>query len=306
MNTLSLKTIAACLLFVMGACCVSCYHAPSADDEEVDQIAKKLITFNDFTVTKMDIKELDMGESRAATGTSETSVNHLLVVDVFEGDIAQTVERHDSDGHSVLAEPVEMLLTAGKHDIYFISSENRWHAFDREKLSLQWNDQTGILKDVWAKHLALKVDANTEETKAIKMDRCVAYVQVKINDALPQHLSSFRMDMTGGSWEYSLTKRGGQAPVQIGRTVSVPSSYIGNTGVGIGLFSFVPDGASSAPLLEVVARDATGAAITSHSFYDVPLTVNRYASYSGNFFTGSRTNTLSVEEDWAAPYELNY
>jgi len=286
------KYIAACALILAGTCCVSCYKSPAGEDDpeenpvvgnsgEQGSANRRLISFQDFTITKMEMSELD--QSRAVDAYS-SPIHHFLVVDVVDNKIQTVYERHHSEEQQVLNDPVSMDLSYGVHDLYFLCSENQWSNFNPQTLRLTWDNSTEILKDVFAKHLRLKVDANTDSYQTLKMDRCVAYVRVIVNDVLPDNLSTLHLQLNGGCWEYDLVNKTGGVSSQVSRAVSIPVAYDRSSGVSTGIFTFLPEGHKSLESFDVVAWDASGNTLAAKQFTDVPLQVNRYTKFSCTLF----------------------
>lgn len=280
------KYLAACALIAMSACCLSCYKsADEAQDEDPivsGDTETRHFTFTDLSVTKNVMPEYGSSSSSKA---DESDVNYLMVVDIKDGRVCSLIQRSDPVNHAVMEENVEMYLQDGTHDIYFIASENQWHEYDLEKRIFRWDSQTAILKNVWVKHVELKVDENTDNSKSIKMDRCVGYVRMEIEDALPDDLAGLQLSLDGGSWEYSLDDRAGTEPAIIARNVSVPTSYRGKTGVATGIFTFLPKGSSSAQRFTVSATSSSGLEIARKSFEKIPLQVNRQTTRSAKLFS---------------------
>jgi len=288
------------LLLICGAGLVSCYGGKRHSSIPED-LSNRTITFSQFNVTEGLIGD-DFISSRAA---AEIHVNYLKVIDVVGGEVIQTVTRSVDNGDDVCAD-LTLNLSFGSHDLYFVSSANMWHEYDEDALTLRWNKETAILGDVWSKHLSLTVDANTASTQSVSMNRVVAYVKVVIEDALPSNLDRFQGALTGGSWTFDIQNQCGGTAALVGRTVVVPSSSLGNTGVGVGLFTFVPSGATSATSYVFSAFDASLSSIASVTFNNVPIEANHYTTYSGKLFTSGPTLSISVNGDWATPNEYSF
>lgn len=292
------KLLTAYAFLMIGVCCVSCYkesHDPIKKDvgEIVDpensgtsnggSVKSKLITFGDFSVTKMDMS-VNEQMSRSEMSEEDKPLNHFLVVDVVDGKPVFVHELHEAESHNVLSDPVSIDMAYGKHDVYFLCCENRWANFDSQFLTLEWNADCQILKDVWAKHVALDVNEGTEATRSVKMDRCVSYVRFIIEDAIPVGVSKLRMQVDGGSWTYDLRKRCGAAKSLVVREVNVPGSYVGQSGVSTGIYTFVPANTATASRFDIFALGSDGTAMGSYSVSNVPIKVNRYTPYSGRLF----------------------
>jgi len=288
------KYIAACALFLMGSCCVSCYKSTANDSDPIidpdggggqeSPLSKsKLIVFSDFSVTKMEMA-INEQSSRSVDAEEEKPLNHLLVADVVDDKVVYLYESHNAENHDALSKPVTIDMSYGKHDLYFLCSENLWDEFDLHNLTLQWNADCQILKDVWFKHVALEVTEATDTPRSVKLERCVSYLRFTIDDALPATVKALRLQVDGGSWTYDFRNRCGAAKSLVTREVGVPDSYIGKSGVSTGIYTFVPDDCISASRFDVLALDAAGNTVGSFSATTVPIKVNRYTPYNGTMF----------------------
>lgn len=285
--------IAACAL--MGTCCVSCYQP-----KESAELESRQISFEQFSVTES-LMGRDVIPASRATQADAVQIDHLLVLDVMNGDVVQTVERHDDTTHAALSEPVTLNMDFGTHDVYFLCAVNPWASFSSSELSLTWNAQTSLLNDVWVKHLTLTVDAKTAGNQSVVMDRCVSYIRVVMEDALPANLSTIDVQLVGGSWTYNLAEGAGGTASTVGRLVNVPNNLLGQTGVSTGFFTFVPKNATTAEKLTLVAKNASNQVISSAEVSQVPINVNRYTIFSGSFFSANQGISLSVNSGWDDP-----
>jgi len=287
-----MKTYQFLLCAIAGAgLLVSC----NADKSDVFEPETVNVTFNGFEVESGSLSEL----TRA-----ETTYN-LLAVDVKDGSYVQSVSRVQVPMSEALAD-VTMPLRVGQHKVYIVCSAQPWHNFDESALLVSWNDQTAPLGDTWSAVVDVNVKSGDAQTKSVQLDRMVAYVRTMITDALPTNLAEFRQNLVGGSWCLNLTQQTGDVAAQIIRSTSIPTSYLGNANIGVGLYTFVPSGVTAAASYSLTALDNEGATIQSITFNNVPLQVNRYTNYQGNYFGYTTGFSVSLKSDWNPAVTINF
>ncbi len=245
-------------------------------------------TFNGFSVEDGSISEL----------TTRAEANYsLLAVDVKDGSYVQSISRLQVPMSEALSD-VTLPLRVGSHKIYIVCSTQPWHSFDEASLLVSWNDQTAPLGDTWTAVVDVNVQSGDAQSKSVSLSRSVAYVRTLITDALPTNLSEFRQNLVGGSWCFNLVQQTGDVAAQIIRSTAIPSAYVGQTNVGIGLYTFLPSGATAATSYSLTALDSDGATIQTVSFKDVPLAVNRYTTYQGCYFGYNTNFQVSLQTEW--------
>lgn len=289
-NIKILLKLAACAAFVS---CDSTVSEVLIDPSSVDY------TFTDFTVVQGSLDEF-LTRSEAATKNYS-----LLAVDVVDGTCVQSVVRNQLPESEALAD-LQLSLSIGTHDIYFVCGSNHWDSFDEKSLLVAWDDSTAALSNVWTSHLEVSVVAGAEQSRSVDLQRAVSLVMTYITDSLPSNVCSFRNTLTGGTWTYNLSKMSGDIAATITRTVSVPESRRGTTGFQTGIYTFVPSTGSVADSFESSALNASSEAVATHTFSSVPLEVNRYTMYKGDFFHSDASFTFSLQGDWGEPIEINF
>ena len=229
----------------------------------------------------------------------------LLAVDVKDGAYVQQVTRIQLPSSQSLAN-VEMQLTSGLHHIYFLCAAKPWAEFDPDQLQVHWTEQNAALGDTWSACVEVDVQGKKAQPQTVQLSRVVAYIRTTMEDALPSHLSFFRQILVGGSWSFDLVSQTGGMAQQIVHDFAVPQSVIGQSGVSIGLYTFVPESATEASNYTLSAFDAQSAPIQSYTFYAVPLAVNQYTNYKGTFFDVKSRFGISLQTDWLDPVVIGY
>jgi len=273
-----------CCTLVSASLLLSC----QSDKNEILESDTVNYTFSGFTVESGSLSEYS---TRAESSYS------MLVVDVMDGQYVQSVSRVQVSMSEALAD-VTLPLQVGSHHIYLLCSNRPWHQFNESDLLVSWDEQTSALGDAWTASVNLDVEAGAAKSQSVSLSRAVAFVRVMVEDALPADIAQFRHNLNGGSWTFNLVKQSGDVPAQLVRTSAVPSSYVGQSGVGVGIYTFVPSGATTAAGYTLTALDASGATLQTVSFSDVSLVANRYTTYQGDFFAYSSALKLSLQNDW--------
>lgn len=293
---MKVNLVVACSLLSVWPCYVSCgddSHPQSLVEENQSQV----ITFEPFVVTTG-----ILGETKSET---VPVTNYLKVIDLSGGRICQEINRSQQTDTDVLA-PLSLDLSFGHHDLYFVCSSNRWHSYDTNDLLLTWDSSTAQLYDAWGVHLGLDVNASTSVNQSVCMERLVAYLQMVMTDAIPAGVSSFENKLTGGSWTLDLKTMSGAMAGVVGRTVALPADSIGATGVSVGLYTFVPQGTTTAAIYQFSALDKDGGVVATRVFTNVPISANHYTIFSGNVFGSESGFGLSVDGNWGAPNEIPF
>lgn len=274
---------------------VSLFASCKSEKDEILDSELVNYTFSGFEVETGDIGELS---TRAEANYS------LLAVDVVNGKYVQSVSRITKPKSEALSD-ITLPLKKGSHKIYILCGSKPWENFDENTLLVTWNEEFP-LSDTWGAVVDVNVQSRYEETKQVTLTRTVSMVRVVISDAMPENLAKFRQVLVGGSWSFDLVQQCGDLASQIARVTDVPSSLIGKTGNYVSFYSFVPKGATSAASYTLSALDSDDNVFESVSFADVPMGVNRYATYKGNFFTYNNGFSLTLDDAFGGGTETSF
>jgi hypothetical protein len=129
----------------------------------------------------------------------------------------------------------------------------------------------------------------------------VAKLKMTINDAIATGTTQFLV--TPAVWYYGMDYTSGDPVAQATNqaiTVSVPSSYVGESGKFLSVFTF----SSSAQWNTNVTLAASNgtSTISSVTINNVPFQRNHSTEYSGNLFTAGGNSTLSLNDTWGDPF----
>lgn len=84
-------------------------------------------------------------------------------------------------------------------------------------------------------------------------------------------------------------------------SVAVPDSYVGTTGMAVSFFGFSSATEWTTPLT-VSARDEDNDIIGMVNVAAAPFMANRATEFSGSLFSTSGTFTITLNDEWDAPW----
>ena len=232
-----------------------------------------------------------------ATSVSESDMTDVWVLDYMDGVLMQQIHQTSSDadwGHP------QMTFVYGEHEVYFVASRGLGATLNTDYDKITW---TGPRDTFWRKY-ELTVDEMTAGNHIIQMDRCCTRLRVTINDEVPAELDY--VIITPATWYYGLNYITGEAVDDVsgeGREISVPATYIGTSGqLTLSIF-----GMSSATEwttnITVAGCDVDDNILGSASIANAPFKANRTTEYSGTLFNNNKTFTLTLNDEWADPYQ---
>lgn len=267
------KLLFSCL--IAGACLgTSCNN-----QEEINLEKTYPYTFTGFEVNSGSIEDL--------TRATESDVFSMLVVDVVNDTYVQKVERIASES---ALDDLTLDLSYGSHKIYFVLGRQAWANFDETSLSVSWNESSQ-LGETWSAVVPVDVTGPEKDQIEVKLLYSIAYTRLHITDAIPANVSYIRQVLVGGSWTFDLLNQCGGTASTITRQVNLPSSYLGQKDVKLGICSFVPNGANKAESYSLTAYSTQGESLVSRTFTDVELVAGQYVSYKGCFFSSPSSNS---------------
>lgn len=227
----------------------------------------------------------------SANGTAMTDV---WVFDYVGGELQQTVHQDDNTAADFGSPSID--LSYGTHTLYFVASRGLTPTVNTTDHTITWVKPS----DTFHKALTLTVDANTG-SQSVTLERMVAKLKMTINDAIATGTTAFIV--TPQTWYYGMDYTSGDPVVQATNqaiTVSVPSSYVGESGKFLSVFTF----SSSAQWNTNVTLAAFNGSstISSVAINNVPFQRNHSTEYSGNLFTNGGTTSLSLNDTWGDPF----
>jgi len=230
--------------------------------------------------------------------TNESNqMTDLWVFDFVGDECMQSLHQTTSD--ETWGQP-QMSLTLGTHHVYFVASRGVGPVVDGQTIT--WSS----VRDTFWKDYEVTVVNTSNGNRAVTLDRVVSKLKITINDVIPTGAAT--LSVTPATWYYGLNYRTGAAcGVQndVPISVSIPSGYIGTTGLAVSFFTI------SAPEewttdIAVAIKDGNGTTLGSATIDDAPMKGNRSAEYSGNMFSGSNTMTVALNSTWDSPVIGNF
>lgn len=230
--------------------------------------------------------------------TNESNQMTDLWVFDFVGDVCvQSIHQTTSD--ETWGQP-QMSLTLGTHHVYFVASRGLSPVIDGQIIT--WSS----VRDTFWKDYEVTVANTSNGNRAVTLDRVVSKLKVTINDVIPTGAAT--LSVTPATWYYGLNVRTGaacgvqnDAPI----SVSIPSGYIGTTGLAVSFFT-ISQSAEWTTDVAVAIKDGNGTTLGSATIDDAPMRGNRSAEYSGNMFSGSNTMTVALNTTWDSPVIGNF
>lgn len=281
--------------FVVSAVVLLMTACDSQDVTSLDPSKTREITFSMETI------QLSGSTPMKAPTRAISAPTYLLVLDELNGSIvsANTVER------SVDAlTPLTLNLTYGDHTLYFLACKNSYASFNTTDMTVSW-DADHKLNYVWVAKKVIHVDESTAAAEAVTLDLAVAQVQVQCNDAFPANTGNMRIQAPTACWTLNLRTLQGVA----GEVVSTAnaSTFAGQTGMALALFTFVPASGNIGDMtLTVYNNAATPQALATHTLEDVPVKLGYISHYTGLFFSRGQSFSFSYENDWKGVDEYTY
>lgn len=221
----------------------------------------------------------------------------LWVFDFVGDECMQSIHQTTSD--DTWGQP-QMSLTLGTHHVYFVASRGVSPVVDGQTIT--WSS----VRDTFWKDYEVTVVNTSNGNRAVTLDRVVSKLKVTINDVIPTGAAT--LSVTPAIWYYGLNIRTGTACGAQNNTpmsISVPSGYIGTTGLSASFFTISQSGEWTTDVA-VVIKDGNGTTLGSATIDDAPMKSNRSAEYSGNMFSGSNAITVGLNTTWDSPAVGNF
>lgn len=245
-------------------------------------------------------------EAMASTRATAAEPTLLLVLDMGPDGRVTPYTRNvsaDTDVTGGVLDNLTLPLQYGTHTLYFVAADSPFMLYDTTGLTVQWDAQTGLLKNCWAQKAEITVNQETATAQQIVMPIRVANIQMTIEDGISEGASSLEMSLSAGSWQLDLQTMSGVEATTVGRNISIQDSYIGVKGLTVNIYTFVPEGQQTVGTLSARAYDADNSEITSHILNNVPAAAAHITRYKGMFFSNSQEFELSVENEWTVDEE---
>ena len=238
------------------------------------------------------------GRARRATtylNDESNQMTDLWVFDFVGDECVQSIHQTTSD--ETWGQP-QMSLTLGTHHVYFVASRGVSPVVNATDKTIVWSS----VRDTYWKDYEVTVVNTSNGNRAVTLERVVAKLKVTINDEIPAGAAT--LTCTPATWYYGLNYRTGEPCETVNSqemSVSIPSSYIGATGLAASFFTF-SESTEWTTDVTVAIKDGNGATLGSAVIDDAPMLRNRSAEYSGNLFSSGSLLTVSINDSWLTPY----
>jgi hypothetical protein len=217
----------------------------------------------------------------------------LWLFDYVDGTLVQTVHQVSTDADFGTPAPT---LAYGEHRIYFVVSRGGSPVINGTVIS--W----GSIRDTFWKAMSVTVGGSSASAYSVALDRVVTKLKITANDAVPDGTAT--VVVLPERWYYGLDYLTGE-PADMHDSeemnVSVPASMVGTTGMAVSFFGFSSATEWTTPLT-VSARDADNDIIGLVNVAAAPFMANRATEFSGSLFSTSGTFTITLNDEWDAPW----
>ena len=257
--------------------------------EENETLTAKKITFRvncDFTSPTF---------TRAALSANGSDMTDLWAFDFVDEECVQMV--HQTAEDEDFGVPT-LTMAQGAHTVCFVVSRGDGATVDESARTIEW---LKVSDTFWA-DLDLNITQSSPGNVSVTLQRVATRLRITIEDAVPTGVTS--VDITPAKWYYGLNYWTGDAAIpktDITRTISVPSSYVGTTGLSLSIFGLSNTNEWTTDVA-LQAKDGNGATVSSVAIANAPFKANRTTQYSGRLFGNDGAFTLSLNDEWLDAY----
>ena len=231
--------------------------------------------------------------TRGSLSADGKEMTDLWLFDYVDGTLVQTLHQVSTDADFGTPSPT---LAYGEHRIYFVVSRGASPVINGTVIS--W----GSIRDTFWKSMAVSVGGASASAYSVALDRVVTKLKITATDAVPDGTAT--VVVLPGKWYAGLDYLTGQ-PADMRdseeMSVAVPDSYVGTTGLAVSFFGFSTAAEWNTPLT-VSARDADNDIIGLVNVAAAPFMANRATEFSGALFSTSGTFTITLNDEWDAPW----
>ena len=231
--------------------------------------------------------------TRGSLSADGKEMTDLWLFDYVDGTLVQTLHQVSTDADFGTPAPT---LSYGEHRIYFVVSRGASPVINGTVIS--W----GSIRDTFWKAMSVTVGGASASSYSVALDRVVTKLKITATDVVPDGTAT--VVVLPGKWYAGLDYLTGQ-PADMRdseeMSVAVPDSYVGTTGMAVSFFGFSSATEWITPLT-VSARDADNDIIGMVNVTAAPFMANRATEFSGALFSTSGTFTITLNDEWDAPW----
>jgi hypothetical protein len=231
--------------------------------------------------------------TRGSLSADGKEMTDLWLFDYVDGVLVQTLHQVSTDADIGTPAPT---LSYGEHRIYFVVSRGANPVINGTVIS--W----GSIRDTFWKSMSVTVGGASASAYSVALDRVVTKLKITATDAVPDGTAT--VVVLPGKWYAGLDYLTGQ-PADMRdseeMSVAVPASMVGTTGMAVSFFGFSSATEWTTPLT-VSARDEDNDIIGLVNVAAAPFMANRATEFSGALFSTSGTFTITLNDEWDAPW----
>ena len=231
--------------------------------------------------------------TRGSLSADGKEMTDLWLFDYVDGTLVQTLHQVSTDADFGTPAPT---LSYGEHRIYFVVSRGGSPVINGTVIS--W----GSIRDTFWKAMSVTVGGASASAYSVALDRVVTKLKITATDAVPDGTAT--VVVMPGKWYAGLDYLTGQ-PADMRdseeMSASVPASMVGTTGMAVSFFGFSSATEWTTPLT-VSARDEDNDIIGLVNVAAAPFMANRATEFSGSLFSTSGTFTITLNDEWDAPW----
>ena len=232
--------------------------------------------------------------TRGSLSADGKEMTDLWLFDYVGGELVQAVHQVSTDADFGTPAPT---LSYGEHRIYFVVSRGTSPVINGTVIS--W----GSVRDTFWKSMAVSVGGASASAYSVALDRVVTKLKITATDAVPDGTAT--VVVLPGTWYAGIDYLTGQ-PADMRdneeMSVAVPDSYVGTTGLAVSFFGFSTAAEWTTPLT-VSARDEDNDIIGLVNVAAAPFMANRATEFSGSLFSTSGAFTITLNDEWAEPWQ---
>lgn len=275
-------------ILIMALVAVVCGCERTVTDEGAEVVQTKRVKF--------DVNSGAWYVTRALTADGQ-DMTDLWLFDYVDGVLVRTLHKVSTD---VDFDEPTMPLAYGEHTIYFVASRGKTPSIKGPQIT--WTNPS----DTFWKALPLTIGSGAASTVSVTLDRVVTKIRIAVADEVPANIAT--LEMTPGQWWYGIDYLTGEAVSESDdvRSVTIPSSLVGTTGQLAANFFCLSDDSEWMTDITIQAKDGDGAVIGSVSLTDVPFVRNRVTEVSGNLFASQSGFSITLNDQWADTYTLEW
>lgn len=232
--------------------------------------------------------------TRGSLSADGKEMTDLWLFDYVDGVLVQSLHQVSTDADFGTPAPT---LSYGEHRIYFVVSRGESPSIDGAVIS--WD----TVRDTFWKSMSVNISGGSASSYSVTCDRVVTKLKISVGDEVPDGTDA--IVIMPEKWYYGLNYLTGEPTAMREneeRSISVPTSYIGTTGqLAVSTFGFSSATEWTTPLT-VSARDNDNDIIGMVTIASAPFMANRATEYSGSLFTSGSTFTITLNDEWNAPW----